>query len=152
IERPGNMAVVKGRAESRSVARLELTNVAAVCFWPDPQVFDAARPLQLVVNNDRVFSGGVPAAQEVALTGGPSNWKAEIRPRREIRLTAYRNHPVAMAREALGLSGAEARLGNWITDAMRAATGVDVALYSPRDFRGSPIPSGTVDIVDLIQC
>jgi predicted esterase len=152
IERPGKMAVVKGRAESRSLARLELSNVVAVCFWPDPKVFDAAQKLQLVVNNDRVFSGGVPPAQEVAVIRGPSAWKAEVRPRREIPLTTYRNHPVAIAPEVLDLSGTEARLGNWITDAMRTATGTDIALYSPRDFRGSPIPAGTVDIVDLIQC
>ena len=152
IAQPGRMAVVKGRAESDSVARLELINVAAVGFRPDPQVFDVARPLQLVVDNARVFSGRVTADQELALAHGPAGWKAEVRPRREIPLTAYRTHPIALAPEALDMSGTEAHLGNWITDAMRAATGADVALYTPRDNRGVPIRAGTVDIVDLIQC
>jgi hypothetical protein len=48
--------------------------------------------------------------------------------------------------------GTEKRLANWITDAMRAATGADIALYNPVYYRGLPIPQGTVDIVDLIQC
>jgi pimeloyl-ACP methyl ester carboxylesterase len=150
IAQPGKVAVVKGRAESGSMARLELVNVGAVSFWPDPQVFHVAQPLQVVVDKARVFSGRVSAAQEVGLTLGPAGWKAEVRPRREIPLTAYRNHPVALAPEALDMNGTEARLGNWVTDAMRAATGADVALYKGN--RGSPIPAGTVDLVDLLQC
>lgn len=48
--------------------------------------------------------------------------------------------------------GTEKRLANWITDAMRAATGADIALWGGWAYRGLPIPEGTVDIVDLIQC
>lgn len=40
-----------------------------------------------------------------------------------------------------------------IADAMRAATGADVALYNHRKTDADrPIPAGTVDIVDLLQC
>src|SRR6185369_17475699 len=35
---------------------------------------------------------------------------------------------------------------------MRAATGADLALYSALFYRGLPIPKGTVDVVDLVQC
>jgi 2',3'-cyclic-nucleotide 2'-phosphodiesterase (5'-nucleotidase family) len=54
------------------------------------------------------------------------------------------------------MGGTESRLGNWITDAMRAAVGADVALYlAPLQgggFRSTPLPAGTVDIGDLIAC
>src|SRR5262249_7354249 len=68
------------------------------------------------------------------------------------RVTGYRSHPVAQAPERLDMLGTEKRLANWITDALRAATGADVALYNPVYYRGLPTPQGTVDIVDLIQC
>ena len=35
---------------------------------------------------------------------------------------------------------------------MRLATGADLALYNRRSYRGLPLPAGTVDQVDLIQC
>jgi hypothetical protein len=59
---------------------------------------------------------------------------------------------VAVAPEALDNSGTEARLANWITDAMRAATGADIAIYNRIHDRGRGLAADTVDIVDLIQC
>jgi hypothetical protein len=67
-------------------------------------------------------------------------------------LTSYRTNPIAHAPEPLDMTGTEARLANWITDAMRAATGADVAFYCRAAYRGLPIPAGTVDVVDIIQC
>jgi pimeloyl-ACP methyl ester carboxylesterase len=46
----------------------------------------------------------------------------------------------------------EKPLANWITDAMRAATGAEIALWGGWAYRGLPIPAGNVDVVDLIQC
>ena len=43
-------------------------------------------------------------------------------------------------------------LVNWITDAMRAATGADIRLHNGLAYRGLPIPQGTVDIVELVHC
>ncbi|MBI4621816.1 MAG: 5'-nucleotidase C-terminal domain-containing protein [Verrucomicrobia bacterium] len=153
IARPGRIATVKARAESGQVARLELENVEAISVWPDPDVFNLGPPVEVWVQDTRVFSGRVSRAQEVAVRREFAEWRSEVRPRREISLTAYRNHPIAYAPEALDLSGTEARLGNWIADAMRAATGAEVALYNHRPDRASrPIPAGTVDVVDLLLC
>ena len=63
-------------------------------------------------------------------------------PRRQRSLTAYRTHPVAEAPAALTMSGIEAPLANWITDAMRLATGADLALYNRRSYRGCPCRRG----------
>jgi len=153
IARPGTVATVKARADSQHAASLELDNVDAVSFWPDPAVFDLKQPLELRLNSVRIFSDLLSPAQEVAVVRDSAGWKSDVRPRREISLTAYRIHPIAFAPATLDLNGTEARLGNWITDAMRAATGADVALYNHRPDRASlPIRAGTVDIVDLLQC
>ena len=71
---------------------------------------------------------------------------------RPYSLTAWRNHPVKQAPQSLDISGTESPLANWITGAMRAATGADIALYNRIYYRGLTIPAGTVDIVDVIQC
>ncbi|HWQ54093.1 MAG TPA: alpha/beta fold hydrolase [Bryobacteraceae bacterium] len=149
ITEPGKMAMVKARAEGRGRARLELTNVAALAFVPDPDVFDAA--IEVTVDGTRVYNGRLSETQELGITGGPRRWKAAPRPRRERSLTAWRTNPVAEAPERLDMRGIEAPLANWITDAMRAATGADLALYNRQHYRGLPLPAGTVDMVDLIQ-
>jgi hypothetical protein len=144
IAEPGKMAVVKARAEANR-AIFDLTNVAELVFLPDSQVFDLNRPVRVEVNGRRVFEGLLTGQQELPIGGSP-------RPRRACSLTAWRNHPVAQAPQALDIQGTESPLANWIADAMRAATGADVALYNRMYYRGLPIPAGTVDIVDLIQC
>lgn len=152
MEQPGKIATVKGRAESRQLARLELENVREVAFWPDPAVFDVARPLRVKIKDEPVFTGVVSPAQEIVFNRAAAGWTAQLRSRREYALTTYRRNPVAFAPEALDMEGTESRLANWITDAMRLATGGDIALYSRRSYRRLPLPAGTVDMVDLIQC
>ena len=143
IASPGKVAVVKARAEGNR-AIFDLTNVGELVFLPDDKVFDLGRPVRVEVNGAGVFEGLLTAAQELPIGGAP-------RPRRPYSLTAWRNHPVAEAPRALDIAGTESPLGNWIADAMRAATGADIALYNRMYYRGLPIPAGTVDAVDLIQ-
>ena len=88
----------------------------------------------------------------MAISAGPAGWRASLEVKREHSLTSFRNHPVATAPEKLDMLGTEKRLANWIADAMRHATGADLALYNAYAYRGLPIPAGMVDIVDLIQC
>ena len=151
IAEPGKMAVVKARAEAANRVRLDLENVASVALVPDPEVFDLSRPVQVVVNGAAVFSGMMPAGQELGIAARGRKWESTPGPRREPS-AAYRRHPVATAPQALDMAGTEARLANWIADAMRASTGADIALYNRMHYRGLPIPAGTVDIVDLIEC
>ena len=144
VAEPGSIAVVKARAEGNR-AIFDVTNVAELVFLPDGEVFDLNRPVRVEVNGKRVFEGALTAEQELPIGGQP-------RPRRRFSLAAWRNHPVAQAPHALDIGGTESPLANWITDAMREATGADIALYNRMYYRGLPIPAGTVDAVDLIQC
>ena len=144
IAEPGKMAVVRARADGNR-AIFDVENVGELVFLPDGEVFDLTRPVRVEVNGDLAFEGALTAEQELPIGGRP-------RPRRPYSLTGWRNHPVAHAPRALDIQGDESPLANWIADAMRAATGVDIALYNRMHYRGLPIPAGAVDVIDLIQC
>jgi hypothetical protein len=49
------------------------------------------------------------------------------------------------------MAGVEAPLANWMTDAMRAASGADIALMNRVHYRGAAVPAGLVDMVDLLD-
>lgn len=152
IDRPGRMAVVRAQAPDRRRVELALENVGVIALLADAKVFDVAAPLTVVVNGATVFTGVLGAGRQLRIARDGSNWRTAVEPLRPQVLTAYRTNPVATAPEALDNTGVEARLANWITDAMRAATGADIALYNRMHDRGRGLPAGTVDIVDLIQC
>jgi pimeloyl-ACP methyl ester carboxylesterase len=152
LAQPGMKAVVKAQTAEENGVFFETENVARFTFVPDPEIFELSRPIGVAVNGVSLFSSRMGANEELLLRGGPDQWQTRVQARRSVPLTVYRNHPVASAREKLDMRGTEARLANWIADAMRMATGADVALYNRQYYRGRPIPAGTVDIVDLIQC
>lgn len=152
LEQPGRIAVVRARAGGPRRVELQLENVAAIALFPDAKVFDLSAPLAVSVNGAVVFEGSLPDNRQLRLVQAGGAWRATLEARRPPVLTAYRTNPVAVAPEALDNTGTEARLANWITDAMRAATGADIAIYNRIHDRGRGLPAGTVDIVDLIQC
>lgn len=149
ITAPGKMASIQGEAPGGNRVHFEVSNVAEFTFVPDYYFLDTTRPLYVTVNGRMVWTLPIPGNQQLRLTAG---WTASLEPKSEHSLTAWRKHPVARAPEKLDMLGTEKRLANWITDAMRAATGADIALWGGWAYRGLPIPEGTVDIVDLIQC
>jgi poly(3-hydroxybutyrate) depolymerase len=150
LEQPGRKAVIRARAEERGRARLDPENVAELVFVPDPEVFDLSRPVELLVAGRSIFSAVLERGQQVRLTAGPAGWSASTEPYKVRPRAAWRANRIARAPETLAMEGTEARLANWITDAMRDATRADVALY--RRTRSTPIPAGPVDIGDLIEC
>jgi predicted esterase len=152
IVQPGRMASIAAEAGEKNQARFDVVNVATFTFAPDETVFDISQPIVVTINGRVVAREVIPAGRRLRLTGEPSEWKATSEAWDQMPLTAYRNHPVADAPDMLDMQGTEKRLANWITDAMRAATGADLALYNAIYYRGLPIPQGTVDVVDLIQC
>jgi len=152
IERPGRMAVVRARAPDRRRVELGLENVGVAALLPDARVFDLTEPLAVAMNGATVFTGVLGEERQLRVAREGPGWRATLEPLRPRDVTAYRIHPVATAPEALDNTGVEARLANWITDALRAATGADLALYNRVHDRGRGLPAGTVDIVDLIQC
>lgn len=152
MEQPGRIAVVRARAGGRRRVDLQLENVAAFTLFPDAKVFDLTASLAVAVNGATVFEGALRDDQQLRLVKQGATWRTTLEARRPVVLTGYRTNPVAVAPEALDNTGTEARLANWITDAMRAATGADIAIYNRIHDRGRGLPAGTVDIVDLIQC
>lgn len=152
ITEPGRMATVRAEATSRNAVRLQLENIAELSFAPDPAVFDVEQKIAVSVGDAVVAEVVVAAGQSLRLSSGGGRWRGELKPARPTTLTGYRQFPVATAPEEIDMVGTEKRLANWITDAMRAATQADIALYNAVYYRGLPIPAGTVDIVDLIQC
>src|SRR5262249_25966141 len=121
-------------------------------FKPDSAVFDLSQPIIVMVNGQVVSRELIPGGRRIRLTGGPEDWKAAVEAGDEPSLTEYRNHPVADAPEKIDMQGTEKRLANCTTDAMRAATGADLALYNAVYYRGLPLGPVNVDAVDLIQC
>lgn len=152
LAEPGRMALVEAAARDDNTLDLRLRNIATLAFAPDDAVFDRTKPITILVNGARIASAPLEPHQEFEITSGPTAWRAETRPAKPYSPTAYRQYPVGEAPEELDMLGTEKRLANWIADAMRAATGADLALYNAAYYRGLPIPRGTVDIVDLIQC
>ncbi len=148
IELPGRIASIEARAESRERAVFNTVNVAAFAFHPDHTVFDAGAPMEVMVNGRRVWKAIVPDGQELRIAAGA----ARLTPSKPRNPRAWRSHTVATSSRELDMMGDEKPLANWITDAMRAATGADVALWGGWAYRGLPIPAGPVDMVDLIQC
>ncbi len=153
IAQRGTVATVQARAISPQRAHLKLDNVAAVSLWPDPAIFDANATFEIEIGEHTVRLDRVPTGHEVILTRQLNIWTTDMRKRTVHEVPSYRKHPVTMAPTAMDHTGVESNLGSWIADAMRAATGADVALYNHRKTDADrPIPAGTVDIMDLLQC
>ncbi|MAG36214.1 MAG: hypothetical protein CL878_08215 [Dehalococcoidia bacterium] len=152
IVQPGTIGTVHAQIIGPNRLRLATDNLAGVAVLPDPALVDLAQPLSLEIDGQAVFQDIIASDRELHLTKLADKWHVNGAPRRRPSLTAHRSHPVAEAPAALAMEGVEAPLANWITDAMRLATGADLALYNRRSYRGLALPRGTVDEVDLIQC
>jgi predicted esterase len=144
IARPGTVGSLEVRIEDKPLIRVQASNVSAFAVLPEP---GAAR---LTVDGAPVFEGAVAEGQEIRCALDATGWKAALANRRKGD-GAWRSHPVATSDRELRMDGIEAPLADWITDAMRRATGADLALYNRAHYRGLPLPMGTVDMVDLIQ-
>ncbi len=152
IANPGPIATIHAKLVSPSRVTLTTENVSSVAVLPDTKLFDLEGPIEVEVDGVPAFSGLVTPDQELKLVLADGSWQASVAPRRQTSLTDWRVNPVAEAPEALTMEGLESPLANWVTDAMRAATGADLAMYNRRYHRGRPIPKGTVDEVELLQC
>lgn len=152
IEQPGTIATVHAQVIGPNRLRLATENVAAVSVLPDLLPVDLAKPLSLETDGQGIFDGMVSSNEELQLTKEGSSWGVDLGMPRHRSFTNYRCHPVATAATPFTMDGLEAPLANWITDAMRFATGADVALYNRRSYRGIGLRQGTVDQVDLVQC
>lgn len=152
IEIPGTVGTLHARIASPTRIHIETDNVSAFSVLPDPELTDLTQPITVQVDGVCIPKGAVGVGQEIRLVRSVGGWISTVLPRRELSLTSYRNNPVANASAEIDMEGVEAPLALWIADAMRVATGADVAMYNRRYYRGLPIPQGVVDEVDLLQC
>lgn len=148
LEHPGRMGKVQASAESAKV-KLSCENLAIISLSAD--LFEGKNDWEVDIDNAIVFRGKVHPREELRLEKQRGHWTAKIDSARERSPTAYRFTPVGEAPRQLDMSGTEATLANWMTDAMRDATGADIALMNRQYYRGTPIKPGPVDMVDLLH-
>lgn len=146
--RPGQAAMIQAEAPGGNRVNLTLSNVAEFTFTPDSTFLDTTKAIPLAINGTIIWSAPIPLDKQLRITHG---WTATLEPIQPRHIT-WRQHPIATAPQELNMLGIQKTLGTWIADAMRAATKSDIALYGGWAYRGLPIPEGTVDIVDLLQC
>ena len=91
------MASVRAEVTGKNAVRFELENVAELSFVPDPVVFDVGQSIAVSIANAVVAEKIIPAGQQLRLSGGRSQWRAELQPARAEALTVYRRFPVAEA-------------------------------------------------------
>lgn len=150
IARPGEMATIRAEAPGGGRVEIQVQNVAEFTFVPDPFFLNTAAGTPVAVNGKVIWSAPIPVGSQLRITAG---WTASLEPATPRPIPwPWRRHTVAKATNRLDMEGVQKPLGTWIADAMRAATGADVALYGGWAYRGLPLPAGAVDIVDLIQC
>lgn len=152
IASPGAVGTLDVQIDERNGIHVKPRNVAGFAVLPGAPLFDPASPVRVTIDGAVAFEGAVAEGQEIRCTRDPgTGWKGVPAPRRKGEPTRWKSHPVATSDRELRMEGVEAPLADWITDAMRRATGADIALYNRFAYRGLPLPAGTVDVVDLIQ-
>jgi predicted esterase len=148
FQQPGQIATLLAEGAGGNRVNFTLSNIAEFTFIPDSTFLDTTKAVPIAINGNLVWSAPIPLDQQLRFTHG---WTAALEPIQP-RASKWRSHPVAQAPSQLDMTGTQKALGSWIADAMRAATKTDIALYGGWAYRGLPIPKGTVDIVDLLQC
>lgn len=149
----GGFAEIDARIEKDNRITVALTNTAQAVLRPESELLDLAKPITVTVNGTAVFSSVCAGNHEIRLTAQGDTWTGSIEPRVIRSRTAWRDHPIGAVVSAPDWNGAaETSLGSWITDAMRDATGADIALSTKSFHRGIPVePGQTVDLMDLID-
>ncbi|MBM3755846.1 MAG: hypothetical protein FJW38_17905 [Acidobacteria bacterium] len=144
VATPGRMATIVATAPGGNRAEFVVDNVAEFTFIPDATFLDVTRPVNVAIGGKTIWSAPIPIGQRLRFTHGWTVALEDAAPRIVEK--------VARTTHKLDMLGDEKPLANWIADAMRRATGADIALYGGWAYRGLPLPEGAVDIVDLIQC
>jgi hypothetical protein len=146
---PGRLGSVEVAVEGRRVT-LDLENVAEIAVFAEALPGPTSGPLEIRVGKRRVFRGPVDPTDEVRLAREGSVWRARRQPAARLDPAAFPAVPIA-ASPGLDMSGAEALLADWMTDALRWSTGAEIALMNRQHYRGAAIPAGTVDMIQLLD-
>ncbi len=151
IHEPGTAGSVTVHVGEDAVVTVQTQNVTGFSVLPDATLIDPMKPCTVQADGTKVFEGKTDPYQEVRCVLNDKGWTATVEKRRDRDLKHWHLHPVAEAATSVAIEGVESPLGNWTADAMREATGADIALFNRRYYRGLPLPQGKVDIIDVIQ-
>jgi len=156
IAQPGRPASVEARVGNGNVLDIGIENAASVALFPVPELLDLGTPIQVTANGtdlDRVSCG---SEDEIRLTEGKGGWQAEVTKRTVRSPLDYRTHRIGKVVKAPTQEGpAETTMGTFMADAMRFATGDDLAVCNGRYQRGIPLEDGQdlyqVDLLNWIR-
>jgi len=150
LRSPGRIGRINARIEGARVV-VAPTNVSRFSILPQRAPLPRNVGIVLEIDGRIAYRGTVRPGQEVAARWQLGHWAARLVPAKPRELTDYRFTPIGTAPVQLDMHGTEATLANWIADAMRAATGSDVAIINRQYYRGMPLPAGRVDMVDILH-
>ncbi|MFB3902384.1 MAG: 5'-nucleotidase C-terminal domain-containing protein [Acidobacteriota bacterium] len=150
LTEPGRVGVIKARVHGNQVF-LDPSGIRSFSLLPDPAVLPLNQTLKIVLNG-QTFEERVREDEELCFRLSGNRWACRSEPFKTDYLTRRWRVPVGSARAQLDMRGIEAPLANWMTDAMRKATGADVALLSRQYFRGEPFRRGPICVADLLDC
>ena len=134
-------------------ARIQVTprNVRRFVVFAEPRIMSLDQPLSVAIQGDRVFAGRLRADQEIRLDWVGGHWTSTLAAQQRRELTDLRRTPVGTAPKRLSMAGTEAPLADWMTDAMRFATGAHIAIMNRQYYRGKEIEAGPVGMVDILD-
>ncbi len=156
IADPGPPAKLQADVLDNHTLRIQVENATRIALFPEPELFDLSAPIQVTVNGTLLPGVTCALGQEICLLLDSGVWRAKAGLRSLRPLTAYRTHRVGTVVSAPTQDGpAETTMGNWMADAMRDATGADIAIYNRRHYRGIPLRNGQelfmIDLFDWIR-
>ncbi|MDA0744980.1 MAG: 5'-nucleotidase C-terminal domain-containing protein [bacterium] len=124
--------------------QVDVQNVDEFILRPAPELLDLDIAIRIEVNGTFTFDGRCGKLQQVRFEAEGDGWNAQVEPRKLRPYTAYRTHKIGKVVKAPTTENVAGTttLGNWMTDAMRDATGADIAIATHRHYRGVPMQDG----------
>jgi len=150
LEHPGRLGRVEASVEDTRVV-INSRNLSRFSVLPENGVIPFVHDIVMQIDGHEVWRGRMRPDRELAAERLSTGWKVHARPAKRRTVTDYRFTPAGLAPAQLDMRGTEATLANWMTDAMREATGADVAIMNRQFYRGDPLRAGPLDMVDLLN-
>ncbi len=152
MERPGTIARIDARRDGNEF-RITTENIAVFRVFPDHAAIDPHQPLVVHINGNRLDPGKEVSGKEIVFEQMADQWSVRTAPLNEPKRGNYRYAAVARAEQAMTVkSSTDYSLAFWAADALRAASGADIAFQLTAHYRGVGIQPGEVTEDDLIQC
>ncbi|QDV24837.1 5'-nucleotidase C-terminal domain-containing protein [Aureliella helgolandensis] len=134
-----------------------LRNIAQFILRPAPELLDLSADIQIRVPaaeaTETIAVRCEPAEQVRLERKEDGRWMAAVEARDSVPFASTRFEKIARVTAIPTPQGeAETSLGSWTTDAIREATGTDIAIETGRHYRGLPVTVGQeLDLFDLLN-